>query len=94
MQEHTENGAHDAGLNGQPQKAASIERIELTPVQQQRVQNFRRQIEPLKAQAAALEQGLHAMLSTLIEMHGASDGVHYLLTDDGAALVRNPGAAQ
>lgn len=96
MQENTEQGKpnsfHDAGLNGHPQKAISIDRIELTPVQQQRVQNFRRQIEPLKAQVAALEQGVHAMLSTLIEMHGVPDGAHYSLTDDCAALVRNTGA--
>lgn len=71
-----------------PASDASLDRIELTPAQQQRVQQFKRQLEPLKAQAAALEQGVHAMLSTLIELRGASEGASYSLTDDGSALVR------
>ena len=67
----------------------SLDRIELTPAQQQRVQQFKRQIEPLRAQSAALEQGVHAMLLTVIESHGAVEGSNYSLTDDGSALIRN-----
>jgi len=65
----------------------AMETIQLTQNQQQRLQNFRRQIEPLKAQAAALEQGVFAMLSTVVECAGADPGANYSLNEEGTALV-------
>ena len=63
------------------------ERIALTQNQQKRLKEFRSQIEPLRAQADALEQGVYAMLTTIIEIHGVPDGVVYNLSDDSSELV-------
>lgn len=60
--------------------------ILLTVAQQKRIAVFRSQIEPLRAQIGALEQGVHAMLSTVVEMSGAPDGVSYALNDAGTVL--------
>lgn len=64
-----------------------MERIELTPNQLKRLGRFRDQINPLRAQVAALEQGVNAMLATILEANGAEDGVEYQLTPDETALV-------
>ena len=63
------------------------ERIALTQNQQKRLKEFRSQIEPLRAQADALEQGVYAMLTTIIEIHGVPDGVVYHLSEDSSELV-------
>lgn len=67
------------------------ERITLTQNQQERLKRFRAQIEPLRAQIEALEQGAYAMLTTIIEIHGVPDGVTYNLSDDSSELVLKNG---
>ena len=69
-----------------------MQRIELTPVQKQRLQTFRSQIEPMRQNIALLEQGVHAMLATVLECNGAVDGANYSLNEEGTALVLNEAA--
>ena len=64
-----------------------MERIELTPNQLKRLGRFRSQINPLRAQVTALEEGVNAVLATILEANGAADGVEYQLTPDETALV-------
>ena len=64
-----------------------MERIELTQNQLRRLASFRDQIQPMRKEIAALEKGVNAMLSTILEAHGAADGVEYELTPDETALV-------
>lgn len=68
-----------------------VKEIQLTAAQQKRVGAFRAQIEPLRSQIAALEQGVHAMLSTVVEMSGAPDGLAYSLNEAGTVLTAEGG---
>jgi len=66
--------------------------IPLSAAQQKRIQVYRSQIEPLREKLALLEQGVNFMLSTVVEMAGAAEGVSYSLNDEGTVLVLSGGA--
>jgi hypothetical protein len=71
-----------------------MNKIDLSPAQQQRLKVFKARIIPLKAELAALEQGVHSMLSTVCEMSGAGNDVNYSLNEECTALVATVKAAE
>jgi hypothetical protein len=81
---------------GRPILERPIDRIELTPNILARLEHFRSEIKRLQSDTgliarhiAALEQGVFAMLATVVELHGAPNGEAWQLTPDEKALVRN-----